>query len=64
MVRTRRVRAMILSALTVELVHLGIEEPIAYAQQIKEFALTSYNLAKSTNRGHKPCANTAINSDH
>ena len=55
---------MILSALTAELVHLGIEEPIVYAQQIKEFALTSYNLAESTNRGHKPFANTAIDSDH
>jgi hypothetical protein len=63
--RSRRGRAILLSALTIEFVRWGIDQDsISLAKHIELFALTSYQLASSTNRGHEPFANTAVDSAH
>lgn len=63
--RHRRVRAIILSALTIEFVHWGLDQPhFQMAEHIRQIALTSHELATDTNRGHEPFANTAIHSAH
>ena len=63
--RSRRGRAILLSALTIEFVRWGIDQDsISLAKHIELLALTSYQLASSTNRGHEPFANTAVDSAH